>query len=137
MRACGYASMHSCMMARDDSCVMPRYDVAAWESALDLILGEVELPPVPRHRGHGAHAKRPGRGTSLWTGIGDAIVPVLGEYPDQVEGLWVGEDRPDDSAKSVQQDPPGILGSLDSQPWAREDDAPVACMTSMCRTRDR
>ena len=28
--------MHSCMMARDDNCEMPRYDVAEWESALDL-----------------------------------------------------------------------------------------------------
>ena len=45
--------MHSCMMSRGSNCEMPRYDVAAWESALDLILGEVELPPVPRHRGPG------------------------------------------------------------------------------------
>ena len=28
---------------------------------------------------------------------------------DQVEGLWAGEDRPDDPAKPVQEDPARIL----------------------------
>ena len=73
----------------------------------------------------------------MWTGFGDAIVQVLGEYSDEAEGLWVGDDQRDDACKPVQEDPPRILGSLDSQPCPREDNAPVACMTSMCRTRDR
>ena len=102
MRACGYASMHSCMMTRGNSCVMPWYDVSAWESALDLTVQEVELSAVSRHRGHGALAKRPGRGTSLWTGFGGAIAQVLGEYSDEVEGLWVGDDRPDGPGKPIQ-----------------------------------
>ena len=97
----------------------------------------MELSAVSRDRGHGAHAKRPGRGTSLWTGFGDAIAQVLGEYSDGVEGLWVGDDRPDGPGKPIQDDPSRILGSLDSQPWPREDNAPAACMTSMCRTRAR
>ena len=65
MRACGYAAMHSCMMGRDDNCEMSRYDVAAWESALDLMPQKVELSAVPRHHRHGAHANRPGRETAV------------------------------------------------------------------------
>ena len=79
--------MHSCMIARDSNCEMLRCDVAAWEPAPDLMLQEVAMSAVPRHQGHGAHAKRPGRGTALWTGVGDAIVPVLRKYSDEVEGL--------------------------------------------------
>ena len=94
--------MHSCMIARDSNCEMLRDVVAAWESALELMLQEGELSAVPRYQGHGAHAKRPGRGTSLWTGFGDAIAQVLGEYSDEVEGLWVGDDRPDGPGKPIQ-----------------------------------
>ena len=57
--------MHSCMIARGNNCKTPRYDVAAWEPALGLILEEVELSAVSRHRGHGTHAKRLGRGTAV------------------------------------------------------------------------
>ena len=43
--------MHSCMIARDSNCEMLRCVVAAWESALDLMLQKVELSAVPRHPG--------------------------------------------------------------------------------------
>ena len=56
VRTCGYASMQACMTACDSHCVMSRYDVAVWKSALDLILQEVAMSAVPRHQGHGAHA---------------------------------------------------------------------------------
>ena len=89
MRVFVYASMHSCMMTRDNNCEMPGYAVAAWESALDLMLQEVTMSVVPRYQGHGAHARRPGRVTALWKkGVGVVIAPVLREYPDWVEGLW-------------------------------------------------
>ena len=52
MRACGYASRHS---LHDDTwqsaVVMPRYDVSAWECALDLTVQEVELSAVPQLSG--------------------------------------------------------------------------------------
>ena len=40
MRACGYASIHFCMMVRHNRLEVPRDDVAAWESVLDLMLQE-------------------------------------------------------------------------------------------------
>ena len=95
--------MHSCMIARDSNCEMLRCVVAAWESALELMLQEVELSAVPRYQGHGAHAKRPGRGTAvLDTGIGDVIAQVLRKYSDEVEGLGVGGDQRDDPGKPIQ-----------------------------------
>ena len=39
---------------------------------------------------------------ALWdTDVGDVIVLVFRKYADEVDGLWVGEDPPDDPAKSV------------------------------------
>ena len=46
VRACGYASIHFCMMVRDNHFEVPRDDVAAWESVLDLMLQEQELVEV-------------------------------------------------------------------------------------------
>ena len=67
----------------------------------------------------------------------DAIAQVLRKYSDEVEGLQFGDDQSDDPDKPVQEDPPRILGSSDSQPWPRKDNAPVACMTSTFRTPGR
>ena len=96
--------MLSCMMAGDYDCEMRRYDVTPWNPALDPILREVELSAASRIC---AHDRRTGRGTALWnTGVVDAIAQVLRKYSDEVEGLWVGKDRPDDPGKPVQLYPP-------------------------------
>ena len=40
---------------------------------------------------------------ALWdTDVGDVIAPALRKYADEVDGLWVGEDRPDSPAKPEQ-----------------------------------
>ena len=59
MRACGYVSVQSCMIARCSNSVRLRYDVATQEPTVDLILQEAVLSAVPRHRGYGAHAILP------------------------------------------------------------------------------
>ena len=53
VRACGHASIHLCMMVRDNHFEAPQSDVDAWESVLDLMLQELELSEVLRHPGLG------------------------------------------------------------------------------------
>ena len=59
MGTCGYAYLHLCMTMRDNHFEVPQSDVAAWESALDLMLQDLELSAVLRHPGMVEVSSRP------------------------------------------------------------------------------